>query len=228
MKQVRKCILLIVLMTGFALIPSNNAKAQDPVTEAIRQGVIKVIKAIDLQMQRLQTRTIWLQNAQKVIENTMSELKLNQISDWTERQRTLYADYFDELSKVKSIISYYHRIKAATEKQVALVKEYKHAYSLFKQDKNFSPGELDYMQKVYSGIMDESIKNADQILLVINSFSTQMTDARRLEIISAAANGIETNYSDLKAFNAENVQLSLQRSKDQHDIDIVKKLYGLQ
>jgi hypothetical protein len=171
---------------------------------------------------------MWLQNAQKVVENTMSELKLNEITDWVEKQRTLYKDYYDELWQVKNTLSYYHRVKEITSKQVQLVAEYKHAWGLFKQDKNFTADELDYMGRVYNGILDESVKNLDQIFLVINSFSTQMSDAKRLEIINNAYNGVEASFSDLKAFNQQNILVSLQRAKSKNDIDVVKALYGLQ
>lgn len=228
MKHFGKITGMVALILTLSLAPSGQVQAQDPVTEAIRQGVVKVIKAIDLQMQRLQTKTIWLQNAQKVVENTMSELKLSEITGWADKQKKLYAGYFDELSKVKSLVSEFHRIREVAAKQIALVQEYKRAYGLFRKDKNFTTGELGYMLEVYSGIIDESAKNLDQVLLIVRSYSTQMTDAGRLRIISKAADGIEDNYSDLKAFNAQNIQLSLHRSKDQHDIDVVKQLYGLQ
>ena len=42
------------------------------------------------------------------------------------------------------------------------------------------------MQQVYTGILDESVKNIDQLQLVINAFVTQMSDAKRLEIINTA------------------------------------------
>ena len=83
------------------------------------------------------------------------------------------------------------------------------------------------MAKVYSGILDESAKNLDQIFLVINSFATTMSDAKRLEIINAAADDVDANYYDLTRFNKQNMMLSLQRAKESNDVDVVKKLYGL-
>lgn len=220
-------VLLIIVMTG-ATAPIQNLQAQDPISIIIKEGVKKVIRAVDLQIQRLQNQTIWLQNAQKTIENTMSTLKLDEITGWVEKQRTLYKDYFDELYKVKTIISYYQRIRDISQKQVLLVKEYKRAWSLFKQDEHFTLEELNFMAKVYAGILEESAKNIDQVFLVIRSFQTQMGDAKRLEIINAAAELSETNYYDLTQFNQQNILLSLQRAKGQNDIESVKKLYGLQ
>jgi hypothetical protein len=215
----------VVLITSIA--PLNRANAQDPIALIIKEAVVKVIKAVDLKIQRLQNKTIWLQNAQKVIENTMSKVKLDEITGWVEKQRTLYKDYFDELWRVKSIISYYHRIQEITEKQIRLVQEYKRAWALFKRAKHFTADEILHMGQVYTGILDESVKNLDQLFLVINSFSTQMSDAKRLEIINIAAEGMDTNYNDLKAFNQQNILLSLQRTKSKNDVDVVKQLYGL-
>lgn len=219
-------LLTFVLLSTIA--PLNEVLAQDPITLIIKEGIKKVIKAVDLQIQRQQNKVIWLQNAQKTLENAMSKAKLNEITDWVDKQRILYKDYYEELQKVKSIISYYKRIKEITEKQVYLVAEYKRAWGLFKQDKHFNAEELSYMERIYSGILDESIKNLDQVFMVINSFQTQMSDAKRLEIINAAAGRIDENYNDLKAFNQQGMLLSLQRAKAQNDVDVVKKLYGLQ
>ena len=223
----KRFLMSIGILFMVSIVPSKNINAQDPIALIIKQAVVKVIKAVDLKIQRLQNKTIWLQNAQKVIENTMSKVKLDEITNWVEKQRTLYKDYFDELWQVKSIISYYHRIKEITEKQVRLVEEYKRAYALFKQDKHFTPDELAYMGQVFTGIFNESIKNIDQLFLVINSFSTQMTDAKRLEIINNAAGGTETAYNDLKAFNQQNILLSIQRAKDVKEVEVIKQLYGL-
>ncbi len=223
----KKLLVSIAVIVMVSILPLNKINAQDPITLIIKKGIVKVIKAADLKIQRLQNKTIWLQNAQKVVENTMSQLKLDEITDWVEKQRTLYKDYFDELWKVKNIISYYHRIREIIEKQVRLVEEYKRVWALFKQDKHFTGDELLYMGQVNTGILDESVKNLDQLFLVINSFSTQMSDAKRLEIINSAADQIEVNYNDLKAFNQQSILLSLQRAKGKNDVDVVKQLYGL-
>jgi len=209
-----------------AIVPASKTEAQ--ILDWIKEATTKVIKAVDLQIQRLQTETIWLQNVQKTVENTMSKLKLDEISDWVEKQKELYADYFDELWKVKSVITYYYKVKEIIDKQKLLVSEYQKAFSLFKQDPNFTPDEIEYMEKVYSGILDQSIKNLDQVFIVINSFSTQMSDEARIEIINQVSDNIEENFSDLRMFNNQNIVVSLQRAKQQNDVNVVKKLYGLE
>ena len=218
---------LIIIICLFACIAPEKGHTQIPVADIIKQGVTKVIKAVDLKVQRLQNKTIWLQNAQKVIENSMSELRLGEITSWEQKQKDLYSDYYTSLSKVKSIITYYHQIKDISAKQAQLVSEYKHAWSNMQLDKHFSADELSYMSQVYTGILDESVKNVDQLLMVVNSFVTQMTDAKRIEIINNVADKVDKNYSDLHQFNNQNAILSLQRSKDANDAAMVKWMYSL-
>jgi len=218
----------VVLTLLMMVISFKKTNAQIPIVEIIKAGVKKVIMAVDLQIQRMQNKTIWLQNAQKELENVLSETKLDEISGWVQKQKDLYGDYFNELWQVKDIIEYYHRIKEIAETQVKIVSAYESAFNLLKQDEHFMPDEIEYMGKVYSGIIDASIKNLDQIAIVVNSFSTQMSDENRLGIINQAAEAIAENYSDLKAFNSQNMMLSLQRSKDLNEVAVVKQLYGLQ
>ncbi len=205
----------------------NKANAQFVIGDVIKQTVTKVIKAIDLKVQRMQNKTIWLQNAQKVIENQMSKTKLTEISGWTEQQKQLYSNYYTELGMIKSAIVTYQRIKDITMKQAALVSEYKQAWSLFRQDSHFNPQELSYMQQVYSGILDASVKNLDEIMLVVSPAKTQMTDEQRLELINHASDHLDENYNDLHQFNNQGIQLSLGRSKDLNDTQSIKKLYGI-
>lgn len=216
---------MIVLMVS---LPSQKANAQLAIMEVIKAGVKKVIKAVDLKIQRMQNETIWLQNAQKVMENQLSKVKLTEIAKWTEKQKELYSKYYTDLWKVKAAITYYQRIKDITRKQVMLVEEYKKAWDLASQDKNFTSSDLDYMKSVYTGILKDSAKNLDQILLVVNSFKTQMSDAKRLELINAAADRIETNFTDLRQFNSNNILMSLQRSKSLTEVKQVQELYGIE
>ena len=204
-----------------------HAEAQFAIADVITLVIKKVINAIDLAVQQVQNKTIVLQNAQKELENAMSKLKLDEISDWVEKQRKLYEDYYNELWQVKQVIADYDKVKSIIRLQSRIVSEYTSAYALFKQDKHFTPAEIDYMYKVYTGILGESLKNVDQVLLVVNSLVTQMEDASRMEIINQSAIGIQKNYSDLQRFNQQNIQLSLERGKQQNDVESVKKLYGI-
>jgi hypothetical protein len=221
----KKIACVFVLCTGLAIVPTQRTHAA--IWLVVQAALKKAIKAIDLAIQQQQNKVIWLQNAQKEMENVMSKLKLNEISDWVEKQRTLYKDYFDELQKVKDIITYYDHVKQITTTQQSIINEYKKAFALFSRDDHFSAEEMIYMGQVYDGMLDASAKSLDGLMLVINSFVTQMTDAKRMEIINGAASSMNSVYNDLKLFNSQNILLSLQRTKDKNDINALKALYNL-
>lgn len=220
---------LVAVFVGLCcmFLPIEKAEAQIPIADIIKAAVKKVIKAVDLKIQRLQNKAIWLQNAQKDLENKMSQLKLTEIKNWVQKQKNLYEDYFEELRKVKFAISNYSRVKDIVLQQIAMVSEYKGAWALFRHDKNFTPEELDYMLNIYTGMMDESLKNIDHLFLVVNAFATQMTDAKRLEIINNVSDNVQIQYFDLKEFNTQNKMLSLQRASELGEIEYVRRLYGL-
>ena len=218
---------IVLVCVLHSMVYSKRCSAQDPITEVIRQAVIKVIKAVDLKIQRLQNKTIWLQNAQKAVENKMQELKLGEISDWVERQRILYADYYEELWKVKAVISRYEKIRDVIQQQVTIMEEYKKAMALFHADKQLTQKEIVHIQNVYSGILKESLKNLDGLYLVVNSFATEMSDGQRLELIDEASKRGDVLLSDLRKFTERTVRLRLQRARDEKEILIIKKLYGV-
>lgn len=222
-----KKIWFITLLATTLLTVTPTQQSHAVVWAVVKAAVKKVIKAIDLQIQRLQNKTIWLQNAQKTLENALSKWKLDEISDWTEKQKEQYRKYYEELAQIKAFISYYQRIRDITQKQQRLVDAYDRSWSLIRQDKHFTVNEILYMEKVYSGILDESLKNIDQISLIIKSFAMKMSDAKRLELINNAADRVDANYSDLLQFNRQNTLLSLQRAKTATEVQRVKQLYGL-
>jgi mannitol-specific phosphotransferase system IIBC component len=220
-------ILPVSAVTVFVSIP-KGADAQLVVGSVISSTVGRVIRAIDLEVQRMQNQTIWLQNAQKALENQLSKLKLDEISGWSQKQKDLFNQYYQELWNIKTAIAYYSRISDLTQKQVALVNSYNQAWALIKNDKHFTADELSYMTNVYSGILQASVNDLDQILSVIHANKTQMPDAKRMEIINKAADHMDTNYSDLQQFNTQNEMLSLQKAQSENEVLTLKKYYGIE
>ena len=89
------------IVFGCLLLLSVSGNGQVPIVGTV---ISKVVKAIDLKVQRLQNETLFLQNAQKVIENKLHVLKLAEISNWSQKQIELYQQYYDELNQVKPSI----------------------------------------------------------------------------------------------------------------------------
>lgn len=219
----KRKIIILLLLIGI----TAQVHAQFAVGTVLNETVGKIIRAIDLEVQRAQNKTIWLQNAQKEIENEMHKVQLSNIAGINQQQKNLFTNYYQELFKVKAIISDYEQFKNIIVRQEELVSLYKTSWSQTQQDSHFSPTELQQIANVYGGILQESAANLNQLAKVINSFQTQMTDGQRMEIVDRIARQVDGNYQDLQKFTNENIRLSMERSKDQQDVQSIKNLYGV-
>lgn len=219
----KRKIILLLLLTAFAPL----AHAQFVVGTVLNETVGKIIRAIDLEVQKAQNQTIWLQNAQKAIENQLHQLQLSNIAGISTQQKNLFTEYYDELTKVKAVITDYEQVTNIISRQEQLVSLYKTSWAMTQQDGHFTPAELKQISNVYSGILLESANNIDQLAKVINSFQTQMTDGQRMDVIDRINKQVEGNYNDLKKFTNQNIRLSMARAQDQNDVQSVKNLYGI-
>lgn len=219
-----KALLSGVLFLVILLWPGARASAQlGPVTEIINDAIM----AVDLGVQKAQTETIQLQEAEKLVENQMEQLDLDDITDWVQNEWDLFNGYYQELWQVKAALSTYGRVVAMLDRQAQLIRQGRASMAAVRRQGGWSATEMEYIGKVYAGIAAQSVQNMERLSLVVQSFVTQMSDGDRLALIDAAAAGIDQNANDVDAFTQENALLSLERAKDQRDIDQIKSLYGL-
>jgi len=216
----------LLVFGAFMILPAGRADAQ--IIEIIEDVVKAALMAVDLGIQKVQTATINLQDAEKALENAMAQTQLGDITSWVQQQKDLFSGYYQELLQVKNALASYDKVVSITDKQAQLVKDYQTAWAAIQKDNHFSAQEISYIGSVYSGILNQSIENLKQLDMVITALVTQMSDGSRLAIIDGAGARIDQNYSDLHQFTQQNILLSMQRATDANDLNEVKLLYGLQ
>jgi len=216
----------LLLIVGITVIPAGRANAQ--IIDAIEDAIKAALMAVDLGIQKVQTETINLQDAQKALENAMQQTQLGDITSWVQQQKGLFSEYYQELLQVKNALTAYDKVVSMIDKQAQLVKDYQTAYAAMQKDSHFSAQEISYIGSVYGGILNQSVENLKQLEMVITALVTQMSDGSRLRIIDGAGARIDQNYSDLHQFTQQNILLSMQRATDANDLQEVKLLYGLQ
>src|SRR5690606_21906805 len=111
--------------------------------------------------------------AQSALTLNLNEPQLQETAEWTAKNNKPY-----ELWKVKKAIETYGRIRHVLKLQQQIVDAYRKTWRILKNDDHFTAQEFKYMQRVYSGILKESLNNLDQMQLVVKSFDTQMTDGK--------------------------------------------------
>ncbi len=150
----------------------------------------------------------------------------NTIKDISSGNFSLHKGFLDALMEVSPVVKKYKRITDIVNYQLLIVKRYKAAFNQFRDDNTFTASEIDYIGKVYANLFNESVKNLDELFMVITAGQLRMTDDERLQAIDRIYARIEDQFSFLEDFNSSTAYLSLQRKAEQTEINMSKKIYG--
>ena len=201
----------IVLVFSLFFCVTVYAQSIDPVSIVIA----KVIKAIDLKVQKLQNVTIWLQQAQSVAENELSKAKLSEITGWQQQLSELYAGYFAELKQVKSSIKGMTQIKRIVEMQGRVILEYGRMAK-------------DAQVKIqYDALLNSSMDILQTLYAVLGS-NYSMKDVERICMITTLRDAMNRCLSNIQTLNKQQVAMAAARARCQADLQFVKKLNGIQ
>jgi hypothetical protein len=149
------------------------------------------------------------------------------VKDISEGNFTLHKAFLDGLLEVSPEVRKYKRITDIINYQVRIVNEYKTALNQFKEDKQFTIDEINYLGKVYKSLFEQSLKSLDELAMVITSGRLRMSDDERLQAIDKIYVSVEDQYSFLKYFNGNTAMLSLQRKSEQAQIEMSRRIAGI-
>ena len=149
------------------------------------------------------------------------------IKDISEGNFSLHKTFLDGLMEVSPTVKKYKRVADIINYQVKIIKEYKSAFRQFSANKRFTINEIEYIGKVYANLFDQSVKNIDDLAMIITAGKLRMSDDERLQSIDKLYEEILDQYSFLNEFNNSTAILAVQREKDQMDIDLMRKVHGL-
>lgn len=149
------------------------------------------------------------------------------IKNISEGNFNLHQVFLDGLLEVSPAVRNYKKVADIISIQLKIVSEYKSAFKSFRESGGFTPDEIDYMAKVYSNLLDESIKNLGTLSMVITPGALRMSDDERLKQIDVLHEDILDKLTFLRHFNNQSSVLVLQRRKAGNEIQLNKKLFGL-
>ena len=91
------------------------------------------------------------------------------IKDISEGNFSLHKTFLDGLMEVSPTVKKYKRVADIINYQVRIVKEYKSAFRQFKGNKRFTVTEIEYLGKVYANLFDQSVKNIEDLAMIITA-----------------------------------------------------------
>lgn len=152
----------------------------------------------------------------------------NTIRDIAEGNFNLHELFLDGLYLVSPAVKNYERIPRIIRCQQFILSEGRRAYRQFRNDSNLTLKEIRYIEDVYSSLVSESLRNLDQLIMVITAAKLRMSDEERLQAIDRIFHDMQSKVTFLKMFNSGTQVLIVQRAKEKHNINTLQKLHAVE
>lgn len=144
------------------------------------------------------------------------------VKDMTEGNFSLHKTFLDALMQVSPAVKNYKRVAEIVEYQISIVKESRNGINRFIKSGNFSGQEINYFEKVYGNLLNESLRNLDELTMVITADKLRMSDDERLKAVDDIYEQMQDKLLFLRNFNTTSNVLALQRSKEKNDVYVSK------
>lgn len=200
-------VLLFLLVSGI----SNKAKAQ---AEELQQLALNIEKLA--QFKQILSD---LKAGYQIISQGYGTIK-----DIAEGNFNIHKTFLDGLYLVSPEVKKYYRVVQIVEYQIALVKEFNGTIDRIRRDQTFSPQELLYLMQVYERILKSSLRNLDELTMILTSHQLRMSDDERIRAIDDIHTDMLDKLEFARYFNSKNRVLSIQRQKERNDIQTSQKL----
>jgi len=149
----------------------------------------------------------------------------NTVKDLTQGNFSLHEAFLDALLEVSPTVRNYHKVAGIISMQIKLMQEQSAALSRFQVSGNFSNEELGYIGRIYGNLLEESLKDLNELTVIITAGEVRMSDNERLEAIDRIYDDVQEKLLFLGDFNNTTSVLSLQREKEQHDTESMHNMY---
>lgn len=149
------------------------------------------------------------------------------VKDMTEGNFSLHKTFLDALMQVSPTVKNYKKIGEIVNLQIQLVRESKKGLDRFVKSGSFSQKELNYFEKVYGNLLNMSIRNLDELTMVITADKLRMSDDERLKVVDEVFLDMQDKIAFLRNFNNSSNIVMLQRARETKDAYASKELYEL-
>ena len=149
------------------------------------------------------------------------------IKNIAEGNYSIHQLFLDGLMAVNPAVRNYKRIPYIIDYQKLLLKEYQNAYNRFRNDPHFTPQELEYLGNVYSFLIQASVRNIDDLVMIITATKLRMSDDERMLAIDRIFYDMEGKLMFVRSFNSSTQLLAIQRARSANDVRVLNQLYGV-
>jgi hypothetical protein len=212
----RKILLWVAILAGGILSVPVVGKAQ---------SLAQSIEQLTLDYEKLSEYKQILSDMYKAY--TVVKQGFENIKRIAEGNFNLHQAFLDGLLAVSPVVQNYVKIANIINNEAELVKEYKAAAGYLNSGGRFSAAELNYFNTLYGNLLTGSVRNLDELAMVITAGTLRMSDAERLAAIDRIDKDMTGKLSFLRVFNNEAAIQAGQRGIEQNNILAMKGIFGI-
>jgi hypothetical protein len=205
--------MVFVLMLLVGVTTAIPCRAQATEIQQLLLNVEKLAELKSILQKMYDGYKILTEGYQKVKEITSGNFNLHEV-------------FLDGLYLVSPQVRKYHRVADILDAEVTIVKEYKATFGKIKSSGAFSSDQLGYVQGIYNNVLDGSLKNLDDLTMVLTDSQTRMSDDERLSAIDRIYANMENHLVFLRDFNKQTSVTALQSLKEKSDLQSLNNLYN--
>lgn len=210
----------------------------DRIKRAFLYGMLAVFPLFGITEVRAQSQEIQqlLLNVEKLsqLKNILQDMKkgydvltggYNAVRDIARGNFSIHDVFLDGLMQVSPAIKKYHRVADIIALQKNIMDDYGRAKRLFRSSGNFSVNEIDYMLSVYGNITSRSLRNIEELLMVITASNLRMSDDERLSYIDNLYTKTQEMSAFVRYFNDEARMLGLMRENEKREVQGLETMW---
>jgi len=151
---------------------------------------------------------------------------LHSIQDIKGGDFRLHLGHFDSLKLVNPRVKNWVKVAEIMAAQLRILKSCKQAITTVGESGQFTPDELDYCKQVFDRLLEECLKNIDELVLVITDGKLAMTDAERIKQIEKLYVDMQEKSAFTASFTGDMRVLARQRLTEQTELQYSKTING--
>lgn len=175
------------------------------------------------QIAALQVYIGYAQQGYTIVNNGLTTIRNIKDGDFN-----LHRDFISSFKKVNPKIKGYAKVTDIIALQLRIIKEVKECLRGVKDARQFSTAEIDYCAMVFQNVLNASLENIEQLLEIVSDGELLMKDDERIKRIDELYADMQDKFAFSSSFSEEMAVLTVQRIHQRSDIELSKKLNGLQ
>ncbi len=211
-------VILILLISSiypsFSQVP--NAKEWTRQKKTARKYMLNQISALKVYAEYLQT-------GYKIVDKG-----LTLIGDIQQGTLNLDKDYFNSLKQVNPLIRKSPKVNQILVNQKMIINEFKNLLEYSKKEPYLSSGDKDHINAVYKGMIKQGESAINELTIITTAGETEMKDDERLARLDKVHEALQDQYAFAKDFSDRTKLLAMQRKKEAHEVQSLRKLYKIQ